>query len=111
MTNEQILQLITQGGIGLLALGIIGKIGLRVAERIIDALGVLSREARDTGNATVAALGFLTERLSRLEGKVEILGDQWPDDETSEVRRIRRERARSSPLPGDEGVYSVKPRR
>jgi hypothetical protein len=119
MTNEQILQLATQGGIGVVALVIIGKIGLRVAERIIDALGALAKEARDTGKATVDALSSLTERLSRLEGKVEVLGaasgvDVWPESETSEVRRTRREheRARSSPQIESEGGYGpTKPRR
>ena len=117
MNADQLLQLGAQGGIGLLALGVIGKIAWRVAERMIAAIDALAKEARDTGRATVDALSSLTERLSRLEGKVEILasGDvtgpvqqQWPENETSEVRRAR---ARS-PEPGVEGGYGpLKPRR
>jgi len=116
MTDDQIYQLVVQGGIGAAALGIIGKIALKVADRMITAIDALSREARDTGKATVEALSNLTQRLSRLEGKVEILGSatvtEWPDDETSEVRRVR-ERARS-PAPNEmHGEYgpSKPPRR
>jgi len=104
MTDDQIYQIIVQGGIGAAALGILGKIALKVADRMITAIDALSKEARDTGKATVDALGKLTERISRIEGKVEVLGaasgvEQWPDSETSEVRRVREhERARSPAL-------------
>jgi len=101
VTTEQILQLLAQGGIGLVALAVIGKIAWRVAERMITAIDALATETRNTGRATVEALGHLTERLSRLEGKVEILASEWPDNETSEVRRVR---ARSPAL-GVEGEY------
>jgi hypothetical protein len=115
MTDDQIYGLIVQGGIGATALAIIGKICLKVADRMIGAIDALSKEARDTGKATVDALSSLTERLSRLEGKVEILaaGDtgpvqQWSESEVSEVRRAR---ARS-PEPNVEGSYGPgKPRR
>ena len=118
MTDDQIYGLIVQGGIGATALAILGKIALKVADRMIGAIDALSKEARDTGKATVDALSSLTERLSRLEGKVEILasggGDtgpahqQWDDNEVSEVRRAR---ARS-PEPNVEGSYGPgKPRR
>ena len=117
MTEDQVVGLVVQGGIGATALAILGKIALKVADRMIGAIDALSKEARDTGKATVDALSSLTERLSRLEGKVEILasGDvtgpvqqQWPENETSEVRRAR---ARS-PEPGVEGGYGpMKPRR
>lgn len=122
MTDDQIYQLVVQSGIGAAALGIIGKICLRVAERMITAIDALSKEARDTGRATVDALSHLTERLSRLEGKVEILAtanpsgpnssEQWPENEFSEVRRVReRERARS-PAPEMAGEYGpMKPPR
>jgi hypothetical protein len=113
MTNEQIYQLVVQGGIGAAALLVLGRISMKVAERMIGAIDALSKEARDTGKATVDALSSLTERLSRLEGKVEILasgdaGQQWSDNEVSEVRRTR---ARS-PEPNVEGPYGpLKPRR
>jgi hypothetical protein len=71
MTEDQIYQLVVQGGIGAAALGILGKIALKVADRMIGAIDALSKEARDTGKATVDALGLLTQRLARLEGKVE----------------------------------------
>lgn len=113
MTSEQVYQLIVQGGIGAAALLILGKVALKVADRMVTAIDALAKEARDTGKATVDALSSLTERLSRLEGKVEILAgsevtgpvpqqSQWPADETSEVRRVR-ERARSEP--GEGGGY------
>jgi hypothetical protein len=118
MTDDQIVGLVVQGGIGATALAILGKIALKVADRMIGAIDALSKEARDTGKATVDALSSLTDRLSRLEGKVEILasvgGDtgpvqqQWADSEVSEVRRAR---ARS-PEPGAETGYGpLKPRR
>jgi hypothetical protein len=117
MTEDQIVSLVVQGGIGATALMILGKIALKVADRMIGAIDALSKEARDTGKATVDALSSLTERLSRLEGKVEILasggGDtgpvqQWSESEVSEVRRAR---ARS-PEPSVEGSYGPgKPRR
>jgi hypothetical protein len=116
MTEDQVVGLVVQGGIGATALAILGKIALKVADRMIGAIDALSKEARDTGKATVDALSSLTERLSRLEGKVEILasGDtgpvqqQWQDSEVSEVRRAR---ARS-PEPSAEGGYGpLKPRR
>jgi hypothetical protein len=117
MTEDQVVGLFVQGGIGATALAILGKIALKVADRMISAIDALSKEARDTGKATVDALSSLTERLSRLEGKVEVLasGDttgpvqhQWPDNEISEVRRMR---ARS-PDPSVEGSYGpIKPRR
>lgn len=103
MTDDQVYGLVVQGGIGAAALTIIGKIALRVADRMISAIDTLSKEARDTGRATVDALALLTERLSRLEGKVEILAGEsatptpWPSDEGTERGRAQRE--------------SVKPRR
>lgn len=121
MTDDQIYGLIVQGGIGATALAIIGKIALKVADRMIGAIDALAKEARETGKATVEALSSFAERLSYIEGKVagvttaakEATGpvpQQWPDSETSEVRRVR-ERARS-PAPDVEGSYGpLKPRR
>ena len=116
MTEDQVVGLVVQGGIGATALAILGKIALKVADRMIGAIDALSKEARDTGKATVDALSSLTERLSRLEGKVEILaGDttgpvqqQWPDNEVSEVRRAR---ARSPEPSAESGYGPLKPRR
>jgi hypothetical protein len=118
MTDDQVVGLFVQGGIGATALAIIGKIALKVADRMISAIDALSKEARDTGKATVDALSSLTDRLSRLEGKVEVLasvgGDttgpvhqQWPEEEVSEVRR----RARSEPGAVEGGYGPMKPRR
>jgi hypothetical protein len=73
MTEDQVVSIILQGGVGAAALTILGKIALKVADRMIGAIDALSKEARDTGKATVEALSSLTERLSRLEGKVEVL--------------------------------------
>jgi len=100
MTTDQLLQLVTQGGVGIAALAVLAKIALRVAERMIAAIDALSKEARDTGKATVDALSKLTERLSRLEGKVEILGaasglEEW---DTNEEHPEGHGRARS-PVP------------
>ena len=117
MTEDQIVGLVVQGGIGATALAILGKIALKVADRMINAIDALSKEARDTGKATVDALSSLTDRLSRLEGKVEILASgvdtgpvqqQWPDNEVSEVRRAR---ARSEPGAAEGGYGPLKPRR
>lgn len=100
MTDEQLYGLVVQGGIGAAALTIVGKIALKVADRMISAIDALSKEARDTGRATVDALSLLTQRLSRLEGKVAVLAgvhadeESWSDGEASEVRR---QRARSEP--------------
>jgi len=122
MTEDQIYQLVAQGGIGVAALGILGKIALKVADRMIDAISTLSKDTRDTGKANVEALGLLTQRLARLEGKVEVLGvasgvDAWPEDETSEVQRTRERRSapaverteRSSDRPGEYAI--LKPTR
>lgn len=117
MTDDQIYGLIVQGGIGATALAIIGKIALKVADRMIGAIDALAKEARETGKATVEALSSFAERLSYIEGKVagvtatEATGPvqpTWPADETSEVRRVR---ARS-PAPEIEGGYGpLKPPR
>jgi len=126
MTDDQLYGLIVQGGIGAAALGVLGKIALKVADRMIAAIDALSKEARDTGKATVDALSSFAQRLSHIEGKVEVLAagatnannqaaavdpmQQWPENETSEVRRVR-ERARS-PAPDVEGGYGpLRPQR
>lgn len=90
MTEDQVVSILVQGGVGAAALTILGKIALKVADRMIDAIDALSKEARDTGKATVEALSSLTERLSRLEGKVEVLSADWPQEQA-----IHRERTRS----------------
>lgn len=90
MSDDQLYGLIVQGGIGAAALALVGKIALKVADRMIAAIDALSKEARDTGRATVDALSHLTERLSRLEGKVEVLSSDWPQEQA-----IHRERTRS----------------
>jgi TolA-binding protein len=90
MSDDQLYGLIVQGGIGAAALALVGKIALKVADRMIAAIDALSKEARDTGKATVDALSSLTERLSRLEGKVEVLSSDWPQEQAA-----HRERARS----------------
>ena len=89
MTEDQVVSLLVQGGIGATALAMLGKITLKVADRMIGAIDALSKEARDTGKATVEALSSLTERLSRLEGKVEVLSADWPQEQA-----IHRERTR-----------------
>lgn len=95
MTDDQLYGVIVQGGLGAAALTIIGKVALKVADRMIAAIDALSKEARDTGKATVEALSHLTERLSRLEGKVEVLASDWsPEPPQAEPRSIR-ERAKS----------------
>lgn len=109
MTDDQIYGLIVQGGIGATALAIIGKIALKVADRMIAAIDALAKEARDTGKATVDALSLFAERLSYIEGKVAAVTATPPPlapsaqdwDEPSEVRRSR---ARS-PSPEAEGGY------
>ena len=120
MTSEQIYQLIVQGGIGAAALLILGKVALKVADRMVTAIDALAKEARDTGKATVDALSQLTQRLSRLEGKVEILSgvestgpvqQQWPEDETSEVRRVRERGERARSEAGETGYGPMKPTR
>jgi TolA-binding protein len=90
MTEDQVVSLLVQGGIGATALAMLGKITMKVAERMIAAIDALTKEARDTGKATVDALSSLTERLSRLEGKVEVLSADRPQEQA-----INRERARS----------------
>lgn len=95
MTDDQLYGIVVQGGIGAAALTIIGKIALKVADRMIAAIDALSKEARDTGRATVEALSHLTERLSRLEGKVEVLAADWSPEPTHSEARPQRERARS----------------
>ena len=119
MTDDQIYQLVAQGGIGVAALGILGKIALKVADRMILAIDSLAKDARETGKANVEALGLVTQRLARLEGKVEVLGDasgvdEWPEDETSEVHRTRERRSapaveRASERPGEYAI--LKPTR
>jgi len=94
MSNDQLYGLVVQGGIGAAALALVGKIALKVADRMITAIDALSKEARDTGRATVDALSQLTERLSRLEGKVEVLSSDWPQEHANN-RKSERERARS----------------
>lgn len=94
MSDDQLYGLIVQGGIGAAALALVGKIALKVADRMIAAIDALSKEARDTGKATVDALSHLTERLSRLEGKVEVLSSDWPQEQAAHRER-ERERARS----------------
>lgn len=95
MTDDQLYGIVVQGGIGAAALTIIGKIALKVADRMIAAIDALSKEARDTGKATVEALSHLTERLSRLEGKVEVLASDWQSEPSQPEGRPHRERARS----------------
>lgn len=101
MTTDQILQLVAQGGIGLAALAVIGKIAWRVAERMIAAIDALVKEVKDTSKANVDALARLTERLSRIEGEILIgaaaSGGDFPENETSEVRRARGEYGLSKP--------------
>lgn len=118
MTDDQIYGLVVQGGIGATALAIIGKIALKVADRMIAAIDALSKEARDTGKATVDALSSFAERLSYVEGKIagvaaaDVTGpvqQQWTETETSEVRRSA---VRPRSEPSSEGAYGpVKPRR
>lgn len=117
MTNDQIYQLVVQGGIGAAALIILGKIALKVADRMIAAIDALAKEARETGKATVEALSSFAERLSFIEGKVagvaaaEVTGpkeQQWPESETSEVRRTA---ARPRSEPGEGGYGPLKPAR
>ena len=106
MSDDQLYGLVVQGGIGAAALALVGKIALKVADRMILAIDALSKETRNTGRATVDALSHLTERLSRLEGKVEILSGDWPQEPA-----INRERARSPVAEELVGASSVSRRR
>lgn len=103
MSETEVFAEIAKGaGLGMIALAallILGRVVARIGERMIQAIDKVSTRIDEHSKEDIGAIGDLSERIARLEGKIDIAMEFTP------VENARARRAKSEPGGARSGYY------